>query len=180
MPKEQVSYLALLATGELENRVEAARQHLRACKVCPLECGVDRLAGELGVCQTGEFARVCSYGPHHGEERPLSGRRGSGTIFFARCNLRCVYCQNADISQFSAGHEADARELAKIMLDLQRRSCLNINFVSPSHIVPQILAGVFIAAQEGLNIPLVITPGAMILLKCSPCWMGWWISTCRI
>lgn len=159
MVKEQASYLNLLAAGELEKRVEHARQHLLNCDVCPWECGVNRLDGELGVCQTGEFAQVCSYGPHHGEERPLSGRCGSGTIFFARCNLRCVYCQNADISQASVGRPVDARELAEIMLDLQKRGCHNINYVSPSHIIPQILAGVLAAAQEGLRIPLVYNTG---------------------
>lgn len=159
MTRERARYLDLLNSGELEKRVEAARQHLRRCDVCPLACGVNRLAGELGVCQMGEFAQVCSYGPHHGEERPISGRRGSGTIFFARCNLRCVYCQNADISQASVGRPLDAKELAAIMLDLQKRGCHNINLVSPSHIIPQILAGVLAAAQEGLRIPLVYNTG---------------------
>ncbi len=159
MAREQANYLNLLTKGELEDRVEVARQHLQNCDVCPWKCGVNRLAGELGVCQTGEFAQVCSFGPHHGEERPLSGRRGSGTIFFARCNLRCVYCQNADISQVSAGQAVNARQLGEIMLDLQRRGCHNINFVSPSHILPQILAGVLFAARQGLRIPLVYNTG---------------------
>jgi putative pyruvate formate lyase activating enzyme len=159
MTRERARYLDLLNSGELEKRVEAARQHLLNCDVCPLACGVNRLAGELGVCQTGEFAQVCSYGPHHGEERLISGRRGSGTIFFARCNLRCVYCQNADISQASVGRPLDAKELAAIMLDLQKRGCHNINLVSPSHIIPQILAGVLAAAQQGLRIPLVYNTG---------------------
>jgi putative pyruvate formate lyase activating enzyme len=145
--------------GELEARVVRAFQHLGACDVCPLNCGVNRCDGELGVCQTGKLAQVSSYFPHFGEERPLSGWRGSGTIFFARCNLRCVYCQNADISQIGRGREVDARELASIMLDLQRKGCHNINFVSPSHVVPQLLEAVYIAAQDGLNLPLVYNTG---------------------
>ena len=159
MSKKRVRYLDLLNSGELENRIAAARQHLQNCDVCPLECGVNRLAEELGVCQTGAFAQVCSYGPHHGEEHPLSGSCGSGTIFFARCNLHCVYCQNADISQFSAGREVDDRELGEIMLDLQSRGCHNINFVSPSHIIPQIMRGVLYAAREDLKIPLIYNTG---------------------
>jgi putative pyruvate formate lyase activating enzyme len=152
-------YLNLLEKGELEERVSKAYQHLGACDVCPLNCGVNRCAGELGVCQTGKLAQVSRYFPHFGEERPLSGWRGSGTIFFARCNLRCVYCQNADISQIGRGREVDARELASIMLDLQRKGCHNINFVSPSHVVPQLLEAVYIAAQDGLNLPLVYNTG---------------------
>jgi putative pyruvate formate lyase activating enzyme len=152
-------YRKLLAQGKLEARVRQACQHLENCDVCPLECGVNRLQGELGVCQTGEFAQVSTYFAHHGEERPISGFRGSGTIFFARCNLRCVFCQNADISQLSFGREVTPQELSEIMLNLQKRGCHNINFVSPSHIVPQILAGVYLAAKKGLNIPLVYNTG---------------------
>ncbi|MFW5713579.1 MAG: radical SAM protein [Brevefilum sp.] len=159
MSKDQAGYLNLLTTGDLEKRVHEAHQHLLDCDVCPWECRVDRLAGELGVCQTGEFAQVCSFGPHHGEESPISGRRGSGTIFFARCNLRCVYCQNADISQATVGRDVDADDLAYIMMDLQRCGCHNINFVSPSHIIPQILAGVLAAARQGLKVPLVYNTG---------------------
>lgn len=152
-------YRALLEMGELARRVRKASLHLAACDVCPLNCGVNRSVGELGVCQTGKFAQVSSFFPHFGEERPLSGWRGSGTIFFARCNLRCVYCQNADISQIGRGREVEPRELASIMLDLQRKGCHNINFVSPSHVVPQILEAVYFAAQEGLNLPLVYNTG---------------------
>jgi len=152
-------YLKLLKQGLLEERVQQTYQHLEECDVCPLECGVNRLKGELGLCQTGEFPRVSSYFPHTGEEKPISGYRGSGTIFFSRCNLRCVYCQNADISQQSVGREVRPEELAKMMLNLQAAGCHNINFVSPSHIVPQILAGVHLAAQSGLQIPLVYNTG---------------------
>ncbi len=153
------AFLTLIEQGLLEERVHQAYKHLENCDVCPLECGVNRLKGELGVCQTGEIPRVSSYFPHHGEEGPISGNRGSGTIFFSRCNLRCVYCQNADISQRSAGSEVHPEELAKMMLDLQSAGCHNINLVSPSHIVPQILAGVHLAAQFGLQISLVYNTG---------------------
>jgi len=153
------AFLTLTAQGLLGERVQQAYQHLENCDVCPLECGVNRLKGELGLCKTDEFPRVSSYFPHHGEEDPISGNLGSGTIFFSRCNLRCVYCQNADISQRSAGSEVHPEEMAKMMLDLQSAGCHNINFVSPSHIVPQILAGVHLAAQSGLKIPLVYNTG---------------------
>ncbi|MDY6847235.1 MAG: radical SAM protein [Chloroflexota bacterium] len=153
------AYLESLEQGVLEERVHQAHQHLENCDVCPLECGVNRLAGELGLCKTGEFAQVSSYFAHLGEEGPISGSRGSGTIFFNHCNLNCVYCQNADISQVALGREVTPADLAKILLNLQTRGCHNINFVSPSHIVPQILAGVYLAAQSGLQLPLVYNTG---------------------
>lgn len=149
------SYLKLLETGELLKRVEEAYAHLLQCDVCPWNCGKNRRAGKLGVCRTGELARVSSYGPHLGEEKPLSGWRGSGTIFFARCSLRCQYCQNHDISQTDAGDELSPQDLAAIMLELQEVGCHNINFVTPSHVVPQILAAVLAAAGAGLRLPLV-------------------------
>jgi putative pyruvate formate lyase activating enzyme len=159
MSETRPAYLTLLESGELERRVKEAYTHLESCDVCPLRCGVNRIQGEVGICQTGELARVSSCGPHLGEERPLSGWRGSGTIFFNRCNLRCVYCQNADISQVSAGSEVTPEELAGMMLDLQKQDCHNINLVSPSHIVPQILAAVEIAAQRGLTLPVIYNTG---------------------
>lgn len=149
----------MLSGGALAERIGAAYQHLEACDVCPLKCGVNRLEGELGVCKTGVRAQVSSYGPHHGEENPLRGSRGSGTIFFARCNLRCSFCQNADISQLSAGRELEPEELAEIMLRLQDEGCHNINLVSPSHVAPQILAAVAIAAHAGLRLPIVYNSG---------------------
>jgi len=152
-------YLKLLEGGELSQRAAAAKQHLQSCDVCPLNCGVDRLKGELGICKTGELAQVSSFGSHYGEEAPISGWRGSGTIFFARCNLRCVFCQNADISQTGFSCEKNAEELAGIMLDLQKRGCHNINLVSPTHVMPQILDAVLIAAQHGLTLPLVYNTG---------------------
>lgn len=152
-------YLKLLENGELDKRVRTAREHLIGCDVCPWVCGVNRLDGELGVCRTGRFAQISSYFPHFGEEKPISGRRGSGTIFFAQCNLSCVFCQNMDISQMGAGQPVDDQKLAEMMLDLQKKGCHNINLVSPSHVIPQILSAVQIAALNGLHLPLVYNTG---------------------
>lgn len=159
MSAYQVAYKKLLHSGELENRVIESHKHLSNCDVCPLKCSVDRKQGEMGSCRTGLLAKISSFGPHFGEENPIRGFRGSGTIFFARCNLRCQYCQNFTISQMDTGQGAKPEELASIMLELQQMGCHNINFVSPSHVVPQIIAGVFIAAQHGLQIPLVYNTG---------------------
>lgn len=159
MAEFRPAYLDLLASGELERRVAEAREHLSICDVCAWECPVDRRAGKLGVCRTGERARVSSYNPHLGEENPLRGWRGSGTIFFTRCNLRCQFCQNHEISQTDSGLEVEAEDLAAIMLELQALGCHNINLVSPSHVVPQILAAVWLAARAGLRLPLVYNTG---------------------
>ncbi len=153
------AYINTLLRGELASRVTEAYEHLSICDVCAWECPVDRRAGKIGVCRTGELARVSSYGPHLGEEDPLRGWRGSGTIFFTRCNLRCQYCQNHDISQTDKGDEVEPDQIAGMMLELQSLGCHNINFVSPSHVVPQILAAVLLAAQAGLKIPLVYNTG---------------------
>ncbi len=153
------AYLNILDNGELANRVSEAYEHLSICDVCAWECPVDRRAGKIGVCRTGELASVSSYGSHMGEEDPLRGWRGSGTIFFTRCNLRCQYCQNHDISQTDSGDEVEPDKIARMMLELQSLGCHNVNFVSPSHVVPQILAAVLIAAQAGLQIPLVYNTG---------------------
>lgn len=152
-------YQLLLENGELVRRVAEAYQHLSLCDVCAWECPVDRNAGQMGVCRTGMHAKISSFGAHLGEENPLRGWRGSGTIFFTRCNLRCQYCQNHSISQTDSGDEIRTEELAEIMLSLQAAGCHNINFVSPSHVVPQILAAVLLAAQAGLHIPLVYNTG---------------------
>lgn len=153
-------YLGLLETGELARRAEAAARHLERCDLCARDCRVNRRAGTAGaVCRTGARAVVASYGPHHGEEDPLRGRRGSGTIFFSWCNLRCAYCQNRDISQKGIGREAGADEIAGMMLELQRNGCHNVNLVSPSHVVAQIVAAVAIAARRGLRLPLVYNTG---------------------
>jgi putative pyruvate formate lyase activating enzyme len=153
------AYLKLLISGELGDRVAEAYDHLNRCDICPRQCAVDRHAGVLGVCRIGLNAKVSSYGPHLGEEDPLRGWKGSGTIFFNRCNLKCQYCQNHDISQTDAGDEVEPEDLAVIMLELQASGCHNINLVSPTHVVPQILAAVLIAAQAGLRLPLVYNTG---------------------
>jgi putative pyruvate formate lyase activating enzyme len=155
----RAAYLYLLESGELERRAIEAHQRLENCVTCAWECRVNRLAGKLGICQTGAKAYVSSYGPHLGEEDPLRGWRGSGTIFFSRCNLRCQFCQNHDISQTQAGYPVDAVRLAEIMLELEAMGCHNINLVSPSHVVPQILEGLLVAAKAGLNLPLVYNSG---------------------
>jgi putative pyruvate formate lyase activating enzyme len=162
------AYLKLLRSGELRDRVARAYEYLSICDVCARNCKVDRRAGQVGVCRTGERAKISSYGPHLGEEDPLRGWRGSGTIFFTRCNLKCQFCQNHDVSQTDAGHEVEPEELASTMLELQVRGCHNINFVSPSHVVPQIMAAVLIAAEAGLRLPLVYNTGgydSMAMLK---------------
>jgi putative pyruvate formate lyase activating enzyme len=155
----QPAYRHLLNSGELERRVALAFEHLEKCDFCGWVCGVNRRIGKLGVCRTGERAKVSSFGPHLGEENPLRGWRGSGTIFFTRCNLRCQFCQNHDISQTDIGTEINPEQLAGIMLDLQESGCHNINFVSPTHVVAPILAAVLIAAREGLRIPLGYNTG---------------------
>ncbi|RMF92940.1 MAG: radical SAM protein [Planctomycetota bacterium] len=155
------AYRRLWASGELHRRVEAAREALRECVLCGRQCRADRLheSAGWGFCRTGRHALVANHFPHHGEERCISGTRGSGTIFFANCNLRCVFCQNFDISWFPGGLPVDAERLARIMLELQEQGCHNINLVSPSHVIPQILEAVEIAAGEGLHLPLVYNSG---------------------
>jgi putative pyruvate formate lyase activating enzyme len=158
--RRQAGYRALLRSGELYDRVEQARARLASCRVCPRHCEVNRFEGELGTCLVGAKALVASAGPHHGEEFPIRGWYGSGTIFFASCNLRCVYCQNCDISHQPNGEELEPETLAGIMLDLQEQGCHNINLVSPSHQVPQILEGLLVAAQRGLRLPIVYNTSA--------------------
>jgi putative pyruvate formate lyase activating enzyme len=153
------SYRELLATGALARRAQAAMAMLRCCEVCPRRCRVDRTIGERGYCRAGLLPSVSSYCPHIGEEPPLVGVHGSGTIFFAHCNLRCVYCQNFAISQCRSGPEVAIDGLARMMLVLQKNGCHNVNLVSPSHFVPQILSAIAIAAQQGLAIPIVYNTG---------------------
>ena len=149
------AYLSVFKKGLLKDRVKEAHNQLRDCNICPRTCGVDRTAGELGVCRVGRYAQVASYFGHHGEERALSGSRGSGTIFFAGCSLRCVFCQNYDISQERVFPGVTEEQLAGMMLTLQARGCHNINLVTPSHVVPQILEALEVAIEQGLHIPLV-------------------------
>jgi len=152
-------YIELYRSGELKRRAEALEARLSACDICPRGCGVNRLAGERGFCHSAYLPMVASVGAHHGEEPVLSGRRGSGTIFLGSCNMRCVYCQNHQISQdyrAQRRHEVETGILAKNMLFLQDElGCHNINFVSPSHFVPQIVRAVLEAVPLGLRLPLV-------------------------
>jgi putative pyruvate formate lyase activating enzyme len=157
----QPPYLKLHDAGLLKPRIEAAQAKLTCCRLCPRKCQVDRTNPEsLGICQTGLQARVSSYHQHFGEEAPLVGRNGSGTIFFTYCNLLCKFCQNFDISHEGMGEEVPHTQLAAMMIALQKAGCHNINFVTPSHVVPQILAALEIAIEEGLSIPLVYNTGA--------------------
>lgn len=140
---------------EFNTRIEKAYKLLSPCEVCPRKCGVKRLEGERGFCRSDEEVIVSSYNAHFGEEPPLSGNFGSGTIFFTNCNLKCVYCQNYPISQLGNGNKVNLSELAKIMLALQKRKCHNINLVTPTHFVPQILKSLRSAIKMGLHIPIV-------------------------
>ena len=140
---------------EFDRRIEKAYKLLSPCEVCPRKCGVNRLEGERGFCRSGEEVIVSSYNAHFGEEPPLVGNFGSGTIFFTNCNLKCVYCQNYPISQLGNGNKVSLSELAKIMLALQKRKCHNINLVTPTHFVPQILKSLKSAIKMGLLIPIV-------------------------
>ncbi|MBC2712781.1 MAG: radical SAM protein [Desulfosarcina sp.] len=148
-----------LKTGTLERRANQGLEALAHCTLCPRRCGVDRTAGETGICKTGRRAVVASYSAHFGEEAPLVGNNGSGTIFFTHCNLLCNFCQNYEISHMGEGSPLDDDQLAEIMLALQQTGCHNINFVTPSHVVPQILSAVYLAAQRGLTVPLVYNCG---------------------
>ena len=154
----QPSYLFLYQSGELQKRAELLEKRLVSCDLCPQNCRVDRLAGERGFCRSGALPIVASVCAHHGEEPPLSGTKGSGTIFFGNCNMRCVYCQNYQVSQDPRkmhAHEMSVEELAREMLRIQALGCHNINLVSPSHFVPQIVMALSAAVPLGLHLPLV-------------------------
>ena len=145
-----------VSQAELENRIEKAYQLLEHCRVCPRECGVNRLKNDkLGFCRSGLNPVISSASPHHGEEPPLSGTRGSGTVFFANCNLRCVYCQNYPISQMGTGVERSPGELACQMVWLQEQGCHNLNLVTPTHFMPQFLKALGIARERGFDLPIV-------------------------
>ncbi|OPL17301.1 MAG: radical SAM protein [delta proteobacterium ML8_D] len=152
-------YLELFENGELERRVDKAWESLTCCNMCPHLCRVDRLEGEQGFCGATDQAVVASYGPHFGEETPLVGRKGSGAVFFSWCNLRCLYCQNYEISHLGAGRAVSTELLASCFLSLQKDGCHNINLVTPSHMVPFILKALLQAAKGGLSIPLVYNTG---------------------
>jgi putative pyruvate formate lyase activating enzyme len=149
------AYLVLAQRGELERRAIQAGKVLGCCTCCPRKCAVNRHQDHEGVCRVGRYARVASHFPHLGEEDCLRGRHGSGTIFFCGCNLRCVFCQNYDISHQSPGEMVSSRRLAEMMLELQDAGCHNINWVTPSHIVPQALEALSLAVSQGLRLPLV-------------------------
>lgn len=153
------AYLRSYNDGALSIKVEKALSMLERCTLCPRRCEVNRLKDEVGFCKTGRLAIVSSYFAHFGEEDCLRGWRGSGTIFFCQCNLKCVFCQNYDISHFSNGRAVTASELANMMLELQSQGCHNINFVTPSHVVPQILEALLLAVEKGLRLPLVYNTG---------------------
>jgi len=148
-------YIELERNGELARREQALWELFKRCSLCPRNCGVDRMAGEQGICGSDDTFKVASFGPHFGEERPLVGRRGSGTIFFSNCNLLCVFCQNWQINHRGDGRLTNHAELANIMLALQRSGCHNINFVTPTHLVPHIVSALRLAIAEGLRLPLV-------------------------
>ena len=154
------AYLSLWSSGELAHRVERARSRLADCTLCPRECHVDRLADRFAVCRSGRNVRVASCSPHFGEEDCLRGTRGSGTIFFSGCNLRCVFCQNFEISWKLQGDVTQPEILAVMMLELQACGCHNINLVTPEHVVPQILEGLLVAVGNGLRLPLVYNTSA--------------------
>jgi putative pyruvate formate lyase activating enzyme len=144
---------------ELLERIKLLEEIIRECRLCPRECKVKRLNGELGFCKAGRELMVSSVFPHFGEEQPLVGRRGSGTIFLTHCNLKCIFCQNYDISHLGEGEITSQEEMARSIIGLQKRGCHNINFVTPTHYVPQIIAVLPRAIEMGLNIPLVYNCG---------------------
>src|SRR5437764_12683164 len=157
----QPQYLTLLRTGELERRVEALEAMLDACNLCPKDCGNNRLNDEIAACYSGRLPVVSSFTAHFGEEPCLSGTRGAGNIFFGNCNLRCVYCQNYQISQTwkeQRKNEVTHERLAEMMLELQDRGCHNIGFVSPTHFAPQMARAILIAATNGCSLPIVYNP----------------------
>jgi putative pyruvate formate lyase activating enzyme len=153
------AYLEAHRTGRLQENLRRSLEWMKKCTLCPRLCAVNRLEGETGICRTGRQAAVASYGPHFGEERPLVGTRGSGTIFFSHCNLYCLFCQNYDISHGGEGEVVTPETLATLMLHLQKQGCHNINLVTPSHVIAPILEALPHAIEKGLNIPLVYNTG---------------------
>jgi putative pyruvate formate lyase activating enzyme len=153
--KREPGYVRLFRTGELKKRGEQLWQTMKECTLCPRACGVNRLNGERGICQATHVLEVASYHPHHGEERVLSGSRGSGTVFLSHCSLRCLFCINWEVSQGGEGHRTTLRELAHMMLRLQEIGCHNINIVTPTHYSPHVVLALDMAAAEGLGVPLV-------------------------
>lgn len=159
MPSFEPAYIETYKKGLLKEKIKKAYKCLHSCMLCPRQCKVDRFSGQVGICKTGEKAYVSSYNPHFGEESPLVGSHGSGTVFFSHCNLLCIFCQNYEISHEGQGKEISSEQLAGMMLFLQNEGCHNINFVTPSHVVPQILAALEIAIKGGLSVPLIYNTG---------------------
>lgn len=151
----RMRYHDLYRSGELRRRVKAAYDRLRRCDLCPRDCGVNRIAGEAGVCRAGLRPRIASSNVHRGEEPPISGTKGSGTVFLSGCSLQCRFCQNFPISQFDNGEVSTPSGLAGRMLRLQQQEVHNINFVTPTHFLPQILAAVYLAVERGFSLPVV-------------------------
>ena len=154
-PYEKMNYLALYQSGELLKRVNSAYQRLKSCDLCPHNCGVNRIKGEAGVCGVALLPKIASANVHTGEEPPISGTKGSGTIFFSGCSLKCRFCQNFPISQLGNGEELTTEALAERMLRLQRQGVHNINLVTPTHFLPQILAALWLAIPQGFRLPIV-------------------------
>lgn len=159
MPQYEPRYLQSFRSSRLSAKAKLAESEMDNCSLCPRKCGVDRNGGETGICNTGRIAVVSSFNAHFGEEDPLVGKHGSGTIFFAHCNLLCNFCQNYDISHLGEGSDVTNDQLASIMLELQRAGCHNINLVTPTHVTAQILGALCIAADDGLQIPIVYNSG---------------------
>jgi len=153
------AYLTAYRNGTLHRRIERSRRWLARCTMCPRFCRVNRLEGETGICKTGRYALISSTMPHFGEEQPLVGSNGSGTIFVTHCHLLCNFCQNFEVSHLGEGTQASPEELAGVMLELQKKGCHNINFVTPSHVLAQILEALPIAIEHGLTLPLVYNCG---------------------
>jgi putative pyruvate formate lyase activating enzyme len=161
----QPGYIKLYKSGELKKRVEKTVNLMKQCQICPRRCKVNRLENEKGICKVGRLPMVSSYNPHFGEESPLVGTQGSGTIFLTSCNLGCIFCQNYNISHLGEGYEISIERFAKMMIELQNIGCHNINFVTPTHVVPQILEALPIAVEMGLKIPLVYNTGGYDIIE---------------
>ncbi|VUT24315.1 MAG: Radical SAM superfamily protein [Candidatus Methanolliviera sp. GoM_oil] len=157
--KFESSYIKLYESGALDERIRELYGILESCELCPRRCGKNRLKGERGFCRSGRELMVSSYGPHFGEEEPLVGTGGSGTIFLTNCNLRCVYCQNYEISHLGIGREVSTERAAEMMIELQRRGCHNINLVTPTHFTPQIARSIRYAIKRGFCLPIVYNCG---------------------
>jgi len=159
------SYIKLYETGELQKRIDALNMILEDCHLCPRNCRVNRFKGEKGVCKVGSLPMVSSFHAHFGEEKPLVGYYGSGTIFLTYCNLKCLFCQNYDISHLGEGREVSLKELGDMMISLMRQGCHNINFVTPTHQTAQIVSALPYAIERGLGIPLVYNCGGYEFLE---------------